>query len=284
MISGIHMINTKEMTLKRCLASVREKTDFVPVLGLVLGSGLGEFAMEIATVCEISYSDIEGFPLSTVKGHDGKLIFGYLHGVPVVAMKGRIHFFEGYSMHEVVLPVRLLRLLGAKVLFLTNACGGINPTFKPGDFMIIEDHLSCFVPNPLVGPNIDDLGPRFPDMSHIYDSQLRASLQATADRLRIPVKHGIYVQYSGPSYETPAEIKMFGLMGADAVGMSTAVEAIAAVHCGFRVVGLSFISNLAAGISPTPLSHEEVQEAATAASASFRKLVTQAILDFKLTD
>lgn len=277
-------MNIQEPTLKRCLASVRKKTDFVPVLGLVLGSGLGDFAKEITAVCEIPYGEIDGFPVSTVPGHEGKLIFGHLKGVPIVVMKGRIHFFEGYPMQTVVLPVRLMRLLGAKVLFLTNACGGINPSYKPGDFMIIEDHLSCFVPNPLVGPNIDELGPRFPDMSHIYDPKLRASLKATADRLQIPVQQGIYVQYSGPSYESPIEIKMFAQMGADAVGMSTAVEAIAGVHCGLRVVALSFISNLAAGISKTPLSHEEVQEAANAASSSFRKLVAQAILDFHLTD
>jgi purine-nucleoside phosphorylase len=277
-------MNIQEPTLKRCLTSIRTKTNFVPVLGLVLGSGLGDFASEITPVCEISYRDIDGFPVSTVQGHDGKLIFGYLKGVPLVAMKGRVHFFEGYPIQTVVLPVRLMRLLGAKVLFLTNACGGINPSYKPGDFMIIEDHLSCFVPNPLVGPNLDELGPRFPDMSHVYDPNLCASLKATADRLHISVKYGIYVQYSGPSYETPAEIRMFAHMGADAVGMSTAVEAIAAVHCGLRVVGLSFISNLAAGISKTPLSHEEVQEAASAASKTFRELVVQAILDFKLTD
>ncbi len=277
-------MNIQEPTLKRCLASIRAKTDFVPILGLVLGSGLGDFASEITPVCEISYHDIDGFPVSTVPGHEGKLIFGTLHGVPLVAMKGRIHFFEGYPMQTVVLPVRLMRLLGAKVLFLTNACGGINPSYKPGDFMIIEDHLSCFVPNPLVGPNLDELGPRFPDMSHIYDPKLRSSLKATADRLHIAVKQGIYVQYSGPSYETPAEIRMFAQMGADAVGMSTAVEAITAVHCGLRVVALSFISNLAAGISKTPLSHDEVQEAAAAASKTFRTLVVQAILDFKLTD
>ncbi len=274
------MTNTYEQKIKKCLKNIREKTDFVPLVGLVLGSGLGDFAMEIATECEIAFQEIEGFPVSTVKGHEGKLIFGHLHGVPIVAMKGRIHFYEGYPMSDVVLPVRLLRLLGAKILFLTNACGGINPSFKPGDFMIVEDHLSCFVPNPLVGPNMDELGTRLPDMSHIYDPELRASLQKTADHLHIPVQHGVYVQYSGPSYESPAEIKMFGKMGADAVGMSTAVEAIAGVHCGLRVVALSFISNLAAGISPTPLSHEEVQTAANKASPYFRKLVSQAIRDF----
>ncbi len=278
------MTNIYEQKLKQSLQSVRGKTQFIPLVGLVLGSGLGEFAQEIATECEIPYRDIEGFPVSTVKGHDGKLIFGHLRGVPIVAMKGRIHFYEGYTMQDVVLPIRLLRLLGAKILFLTNACGGINPSFRPGDFMIIEDHISCFVPNPLVGPNLDELGTRFPDMSHLYDPTLRRSLQKTAERLNIPVTKGVYVQYSGPSFESPAEIKMFGQMGADAVGMSTAVEAIAGVHCGLRVVGLSFISNLAAGISKTPLSHEEVQVAANLAAPRFRKLVSQAICDFCLTD
>lgn len=280
----VHRMNHEEMKLKQCLESVQKRTHFIPSVGLVLGSGLGGLASQIAAECEIPYSEIQGFPVSTVPGHEGKLIFGTLRGVNIVAMKGRVHFFEGYSMQDVVLPIRLMRLLGAKLLFLTNASGGINPTFKPGDFMVIDDHLSCFVPNPLVGPNLNSLGTRFPDMSHVYDPKLRNSLLATAQRLGLSIKHGVYVQYSGPSYETPAEITMFAKMGADAVGMSTAVEAIAAVHCGLRVVALSLISNLAAGISPMPLSHEEVQQAADAVASDFQRLVAQAIADFKLTD
>ena len=192
-------------------------------------------------------------------------------------MKGRVHYYEGYEISDVVLPQRLMRLLGAEILILTNAAGGINKALAPGDLMLITDHISCFVPNPLIGPNLEQLGIRFPDMSHVYDGTLQVLARQTADNLGISLKEGIYVQLTGPSFETPAEIRMLRTLGGDAVGMSTVVEAIAAHHCGMRILGISCISNLAAGIGEIPLSHSEVQEAADAAAPVFQKLVTEII-------
>jgi purine-nucleoside phosphorylase len=267
--------------LLQCYESVKQKTDFKPDVAIVLGSGLGDFANDIKVVYELNYSDIEGFPVSTVAGHEGKFIFGFVNDVAVVCMKGRIHYYEGYQMSNVILPIRLMKLFGAKILFLTNACGGINPNFKAGDFMMIKDHISCFVPNPLVGPNLDELGPRFPDMTHIYDHQLQDIIKKVSIKLSIDIREGVYLQYSGPSYESPAEIRMFNKLGADAVGMSTAVEAITANHCGLKVCGISCISNLAAGMTNNRLTHEEVQAAAMVAAPKFKTLVTQIISDFK---
>ena len=257
---------------------VREKTDFVPKVALVLGSGLGNFADQIDVEVEIPYSDIEGFPVSTVSGHDGKYICGTLSGVPVICMKGRVHYYEGYSVQDVVMPIRLMGLLGAKVLFLTNASGGIADGFKAGDFMMITDHISLFAPNPLIGANIDELGVRFPDMSSTYNKDLCALIEAAAAENGIELKKGVYVQCTGPSFESPAEIQMLKKMGADAVGMSTVVEAIAANHMGMKVCGISCVCNLAAGISPHPLTHEEVKEAGAKAAPLFTKLVTGSIL------
>lgn len=266
--------------LLSCYESVRKITDFVPETALVLGSGLGDYADSIKIECEIDYHEIDGFPISTVLGHEGKFIFGHVNDVPVVCMKGRVHFYEGYPISDVVLPIRLMKLLGAKTLFLTNASGGINQKFKAGELMLITDHISCFVPNPLMGENIEELGTRFPDMSDIYDTELQKIIRSTATDLQIPLQEGIYVQLTGPSYESPAEIRMLHTMGADAVGMSTAVEAIAANHMGMKVCGISCISNLAAGISKNPLSHAEVQEAANVAAPSFKKLVSESIAAF----
>ena len=261
----------------KCLKCVRGRTDFAPKVGLVLGSGLGDYAKNIRVECEIPYEEIEGFPVSTVPGHAGKFIFGYVDQIPVVCMKGRVHYYEGYKISDVVLPQRLMRLLGAEILILTNAAGGINKALAPGDLMLITDHISCFVPNPLIGPNLEQLGIRFPDMSHVYDGTLQVLARQTADNLGISLKEGIYVQLTGPSFETPAEIRMLRTLGGDAVGMSTVVEAIAAHHCGMRILGISCISNLAAGIGEIPLSHSEVQEAADAAAPVFQKLVTEII-------
>lgn len=262
--------------LMRCYKSVREKTDFVPKVALVLGSGLGDYANGIDVVTEISYQDIEGFPVSTVPGHAGKFIFGYVNQVPVVCMKGRVHYYEGYPISDVVLPTRLMKLLGAEFLFLTNAAGGMNKNFHAGDLMMLTDQIACFVPNPLMGANIDELGTRFPDMSQIYDLELQELIRTTAKENDIALQEGVYVQLTGPSYESPAEIRMLSQF-ADAVGMSTTVEAIAANHCGMRICGISCICNLAAGMNPTPLNHKEVQEAADMASAKFKKLVTEVI-------
>lgn len=257
---------------------MRERTDFVPKVALVLGSGLGGFASELEVACEINYSDIPGFPVSTVPGHAGKFIFGTLGGVSTVCMQGRIHYYEGYDISDVVLPARLMRLLGAEILFLTNASGGVNPEFDAGELMLITDHIMTFFPNPLIGPNIEELGTRFPDMSETYDKELRDAVRSTTRRLGIPLREGVYAQLTGPCFETPAEVRMLGILGADAVGMSTAVEAAAARHCGMRVCGVSCVCNKGAGLSPTPLSHEEVQAAANKASGYFKKLVRESIV------
>lgn len=264
--------------LQRCLACVREKTDFVPDVALILGSGLGALADEIEAVATVDYHEIEGFPVSTVAGHKGRFVFGYFGKVKVVIMQGRVHYYEGYSMQDVLLPTRLMRLMGAKVLFVTNAAGGINKSFHVGDFMIIRDHIMSFFPNPLIGANIEELGPRFPDMSHCYDPELCQTIKDTAKRLDIGVQEGVYCQLTGPTYETPAEIKMLGMMGADSVGMSTACEAAAACHAGMRVCGISCITNLAAGISLVALSHQEVFDTANRVAPFFRQLVKESII------
>ena len=263
--------------LKKCYDCVREKTDFVPQIALVLGSGLGAFADGIKKVCEIDYGEIEGFPKSTVEGHKGRFVFGYVENVPVVCMQGRVHYYEGYDIKDVVLPARLMAMLGAKVLYLTNASGGINKSFSAGDFMILTDHIACFVPNPLIGANLDEIGTRFPDMSEVYDRKIVNIIKEAAKENGIKVQQGVYAQLTGPSFETPAEIRMLSTLGADAVGMSTAVEAIAARHAGMRVCAVSCVCNLAAGISPTPLTHAEVQEAADKAAPLFKKLIASSV-------
>ncbi len=263
--------------IDKCVKCVREKTDFVPKVALVLGSGLGDFAEQVEAEAVIEYSEIEGFPISTVAGHKGRLVFANIGQTPVVIMQGRVHYYEGYSMEDVVLPIRLMKKLGAEILFLTNAAGGLGDGFKCGDLMVINDHISTFVPNPLIGPNSDDLGVRFPDMSEVYDKDLRELIHNTADKLGMSLKEGVYLQLTGPSYETPAEIRMAKTLGASAVGMSTAVEAVAANHMGMHICGISFISNLASGISETKLSHEEVKEAADAVAPKFQNLVKNVI-------
>lgn len=264
-----------------CYKSIREKTDFQPKVALVLGSGLGEYAETEVDIAEtIDYSEIKGFPRSTVLGHKGRFVFGYVGGVPVVVMQGRVHFYEGYDIHDVVLPTRLMSMLGAEILLLTNAAGGINTGFSAGDFMLIRDHISTFAPNPLTGKNLEELGTRFPDMSKVYDPVLCEAISTTAEEIGITLQQGVYLQLSGPSFETPAEIRMLRGFGADAVGMSTVVEAIAANHAGMRVCGISCISNLACGMTDTPLSHAEVQESADKAAPKFRALVSGAIEKF----
>lgn len=273
-------MNQNYEKLKRCLDSVRKKVDFVPQTAIVLGSGLGNFADTIQIKEELSYEEIEEFPVSTVPGHAGKFLFGYIGEMPVVCMKGRVHYYEGYPIGDVVLPTRLMKLMGADKLFLTNAAGGITNGFQAGDLMLITDHISCFAPNPLIGANIDELGTRFPDMSHIYSRKLQSILLKTAEEFKIPLQKGVYAQLTGPSFESPAEIRMLRTLGADAVGMSTAVEAIAANHMGMQVCGISCISNLAAGLSENPLTHEEVQEAADKAAPLFTRLVTESVKRF----
>ena len=227
------------------------------------------------------YHEIEGFPVSTVPGHKGQFIFGYVGDVPVVCMQGRVHFYEGYPISDVVLPTRLMRLMGAEILFLTNASGGINQSFGAGDFMLLTDHVSLFAPNPLIGQNIDEFGTRFPDMSTVYDKKLRDVILKASSDLDIPIKQGVYAQLTGPSFESPAEIRLLSGLSVDAVGMSTVVEAIVANHMGMRICAISCVCNLAAGLSENPLTHEEVQEAANAAAPLFKKLVTESIIQFE---
>jgi purine-nucleoside phosphorylase len=267
--------------LQKAYECYRNKIDFKPEIALTLGSGLGNYAENVDIKAELPYSDIEGFPVSTVPGHAGKFIFGYLKDVPVVLMQGRVHYYEGYPITDVVMPARLMRLMGAKILFLTNASGGINPDFHAGALMMITDHISSFAPNPLIGPNIDELGTRFPDMTHVYRSELQTVIRDTAVQNGIELFEGVYAQLTGPSFESPAEIRMLKTLGADAVGMSTVVEAIAANHMGMKVCGISCISNLAAGMNVRPLTHAEVQEAANAAAPKFTKLVTESIIKMK---
>ena len=269
---------SKEMErLRPALEAIRARTDFVPACGVVLGSGLGGFAELVRPVCTVPYGEIPGFPVSTAPGHAGRFVFGLVEDTPVAVMQGRVHLYEGYDVRDVVLPVRLLALLGAKTLFLTNACGGIRADLTAGDLMLLTDHLTCFVPNPLRGENADELGVRFPDMTEVYDKKLRAAVRAAAARAGIPLAEGVYAQFPGPSFETPAEIRMLRLLGADAVGMSTVVEAVAARHAGMRVCGLSCIANKAAGLSPTPLTGEEVIQAANQAAPRFRKLLWDSV-------
>lgn len=269
-------MNTLEI-MDKCYNIIRSKTDFVPSVAIVLGSGLGKHATDIDIVTTIDYKDIEGFPVSTVKGHAGRFVFGYIQQVPVVLMQGRVHYYEGYSMEEVVLPIRLMRMMGAKTLLLTNAAGGINPEFAAGDFMLIRDHIASFVPNPLLGKNIDRLGERFPDMSNVYDNDLCDIIKNTAKELDILLHEGVYIQFTGPSYETPTEVRMAKILGADAVGMSTACEAIAAKHAGMKICAISCISNPASGVSASELSHAEVIQATDKSSLNFKRLVFEVV-------
>lgn len=263
--------------LQKALDSIRARVDFKPQIALVLGSGLGDYTNNVEIVDTIDYRDIEGFPVSTVLGHKGRFVFARVEGVPVVIMQGRVHYYEGYDIKDVVMPTRIMGMMGAKVLMLTNAAGGVNTEFKSGDFMLIKDHIANFVPSPLIGSNIDELGTRFPDMSEVYNKRLREIIKASAAELGISLKEGVYIQLTGPNFETPSEVRMCRILGADAAGMSTACEAMAANHMGMKVCGISCISNLCAGMSDQPLTHEEVQETADRVAPVFQRLVTTSI-------
>lgn len=263
-----------EDRLLKCKKIIREKTNFIPEIAIVLGSGLGNYAEKMEIVTEISYTEIEGFPVSTVAGHDGKFLFGYIGEKAVVMMKGRVHYYEGYEMEDVVLPIRLMKMLGAKMLILTNAAGGIDSSYVSGDLMLIEDQITSFVPSPLRGQNLESLGTRFPDMSSIYDQELKDIAKKIAHKQGLDLKQGVYLQTQGPNYESPAEIKMYAACGAHAVGMSTACEAVAAKHMGMKILGISCISNMAAGILDQPLNHLEVQETANKIQSTFEKLIS----------
>ena len=258
--------------LQSCVNQIRGKTDFVPDVALVLGSGLGDFADSVKIVAEIPYSDIDGFPVSTVSGHDGTLIFCEIEGKKVAIMNGRVHYYEGYDIHEVVLPLRVIHLLGAETVVLTNAVGAINEDYSVGDFVTIADHISSFVPSPLVGENIDELGGRFVDMTNVYDEELNDIVKNIADQNDITIHKAVMVQVTGPQYETPSEIKMYRSLGADTVGMSTVVEAIAAKHMGMRVCAVSCVTNMAAGLQEK-ISHDEVKSNSNDSSKNFALLI-----------
>lgn len=258
---------------RQAAQAIRERTDFEPEAALVLGSGLDHFSRHMEPVAEIGYEELPDFPHSTAPGHRGRFLFGYAAGHRIVVLDGRIHYYEGREMEDVVLPVRTAGLLGAHTLILTNAAGAIRPDLHPSDFMLISDHISTFVPSPLRGANHEDLGVRYPDMSAAYDPDLRVRIREAAVLAGIPLREGVYCQTPGPQFETPAEIRMLRVLGADAVGMSTACECIAARHMGLRVAGISCISNYAAGLSPRALTHQDVQESAGRVSAEFERLI-----------
>ena len=267
-------------SVDQVIKQIRAKTDFIPQLALILGSGLGALADEIDATCIVDYNDLDGFPVSTVEGHKGRFVFGNIGDVKVVIMQGRVHYYEGYTMQEVVMPVRVMAGLGAKILYITNASGGMNTSFKAGDLMLITDQISSFVPSPLIGENVDEWGTRFPSMNDIYDCKLRKIIEETAEEKGIKLRQGTYLQTTGPQYESPAEVRMFRSLGGDAVGMSSAVEAITARHMDMRVCGVSCITNMAGGTESTPITHEEVKETADRVADEFKRLVTGSISKF----
>lgn len=267
-----------EYTLLKINAEqLKSVAPFEPKVALVLGSGLGGLISDEDITASLDFGELQEFPTSTVDGHRGRFIFSKICGVPTVAMQGRVHLYEGYSPLEVVRPIRLMKMLGTDLLMLTNAAGGINQSLSCGDLMLITDHISSFVPSPLIGSNISELGVRFPDMTEVYSKKLQSLAFSCADKLKIDLKSGVYVQTTGPNYETPAEIKMYSTMGADAVGMSTAIEAMTAAHMGMEVCAVSLITNAAAGLSTNPLSHEEVKKEADKASEKMSALVREII-------
>ena len=242
-------------------------------LGMILGSGLGVLAEEIKNPIFISYDEVSALPKSTVEGHSGRFVIGELEGKTVLAMQGRFHFYEGYTMQEVSLPVRVMAKLGIKQLIITNAAGGVNTSFRAGDLMMISDHINFSGDNPLIGENLDDFGPRFPDMSAPYSKRMQNALKSSSSELCIKLQEGVYMYGTGPSYETPAEVRMARIIGADAVGMSTVPEVIVGVHSGMEILGVSCITNMASGILDQPLTHEEVIETAANIREDFIKLL-----------
>lgn len=252
-----------------------------PKVGVVLGSGLGNFVNEIIVEKEVSYSDIPHFPVSTVEGHSGKLIFGTIGNVPIIAMAGRFHFYEGYSPEEVVFPIRVMKWLGIKTILISNAAGGVNPTFKVGDLMIINDHISFAAQNPLLGKNDEELGPRFPDMSEPYKKELIQTAKNIASGLNINLKEGVYFGVTGPTFETRAEYKMIHVLGGDAVGMSTVQEVIAAVHVSLDVFAMSVITDIGIREEENIITHEEVLQAAKEAEPKFSAIFREMVIALK---
>lgn len=263
----------KMKALRESVDFIKRKAGFRPEIGLILGSGLGIIAAEVEDRKTIHYAEIPNFPISTVEGHEGQLVFGHLAGKQVMLMQGRFHFYEGYSIEQVVFPVRVMHMLGIQTLIVTNAAGGVNQNFAAGDLMLITDHINMMGANPLIGPNYDDLGPRFPDMSEAYNKELLGIAEKVAGSEGLNYQKGVYVGLTGPSYETPSEIKYLRVIGGDAVGMSTVPEVIVANHAGMKVLGISCITNMAAGVLPKKLSHDEVMETADRVRDQFITLV-----------
>ena len=259
--------------IKEAVSYIEDKINIDIEIALILGSGLGVLAEDIENRVEIKYEEIPNFPVSTVEGHAGQLVIGKLEGKNVVAMQGRFHYYEGYTMQEITIPVRVMKLLGIENMIVTNAAGGINRNFNPGDFMIITDHINLMGDNPLIGENYNEFGPRFPDMSEAYNGELRDIAEKTARKEGLTIRNGVYAGMSGPSFETPTEIRKLRKDGADAVGMSTVPEVIVANHMDIDVLGISCITNMAAGILPQPLTHEEVIEITEKVKPEFKKLV-----------
>ncbi|WP_352420050.1 purine-nucleoside phosphorylase [Proteiniborus sp.] len=261
---------------------IRERIDFVPKIGLILGSGLGTLADEIINPIVFDYKDIPNFPVSTVEGHEGKLVLGELEGKKVIAMQGRFHYYEGYSMQEVTLPVRVMKALGVQMLLVTNACGGMNKELYPGALMIIEDHINFIGDNPLIGHNYDELGPRFPDMSSAYDKELIKLAEEVGTKLNIETRKGVYAAISGPYYFSRAELRMLRKIGGDTIGMSTVPEVIVARHAGLRVLGISCVTDMAIADEIVSISHEEVVQVANETRPKFIKLVKGILNEVKL--
>lgn len=260
---------TEQGKVQAAIRAIRHRTGRTPKIGVILGSGLGALAEEMKQAATVPFEEIPHFPVSTVAGHKGRFVITE----DVCLMQGRVHYYEGYPLSQVVFPVRVMAALGVKTLLVTNACGGVLPEMRAGDFMVITDHINLMGANPLVGPNMEEFGTRFPDMSEAYSRRLRSLILAEAERLGIGMHEGVYAAFSGPSYETPAEVRMAGILGASAVGMSTAPEVIAARHMGLETAGISLITNLAAGVSETPLSHEEVTATAERVKEPFSRLL-----------
>lgn len=265
--------------LEYCKQQIEKITDFKPDVALVLGSGLGDYADRLDIECTIPYADIDGWPQSTVTGHKGNLVFAKYNGLNVAVMQGRVHYYEGYSMDEVVLPLRVLHMLGANTVILTNAVGAINADYNVGDFVCVEDQISSFVPSPLIGANIDELGERFTPMTGVFDEDLRKAVFDIAEKKDIPVHSGVFLQTTGPQFETPAEIRMYRKLGADTVGMSTGVEVIAAAHMGMKICVINSVTNMAAGMEEGSFDHSTVEANAEATAKDFTKLI-DGLLDY----
>ncbi len=260
--------------IEQAVTYIRTITDFQPEIGMILGSGLGDYADQIENPIRIPYKQIPEFPISTVAGHAGQFVLGEHLGKKVIVMQGRFHYYEGYSQRQITMPVRIMKRLGVEKLVVTNAAGGVNLAFDSGTLMMISDHINFSGSNPLVGANLDEFGPRFPDMRNVYDKHLRRCvLRKEAQKEDIALDEGVYMMFSGPNYETPAEVRMARALGADAVGMSTVPETIAACHCGMKILGISCITNMAAGVLDAPLCHDEVVETANRVRADFVRVL-----------